>query len=808
MQSPELKKQAEAQAIYMQYLLQLATKKISDDEEPAFDPQGRVLTDVSLTAADYPKLAKLMKNTAINNQDTLNAALGIKATSTTTVSVDINKIDAIQAKFYSKITDTEPLTALNKADKGSIIALQQEFHSHLALSSRIYQTVISDKYIHKGATQEKADLQAKITTAHLAAMKRVNNLVMTAYAKALKDSLQKNDKLNIAKLNVALDKARKSIAPQAHSILMQEIIKNTGVVLTKNDLKDAKKLAEKTTATPNDVLHTDSGLGIATLVMGSDCTAHNRERGEKVADRQLITHFIGNDNVSITPHENPRIQIRTPSIALKDNTPEKAIIDDVALKLEALRKKHNLPNFVYNLLTAFNVSGIDESKNLQTQSARHILLGAHKYNMNQINNSNTKDNPALCFVQNISVNGFGDTLAYDTGDPLREELTLMADMALLHTLASPKDYEKFVLGPYKEYLASLESEIQSQPPYFSQTPDSKIIIQSIKNLTMGLKSENSQGDSSILAQAKNTLRGLISHNLHFTHENSKLIQSLSVFVETASICGCKSGNERAQTINGRVAILDYISHAADGELSENCKIVKQELCELGTKNLTKELAQQHAERLRTTLDRAYNAYNLHGFASLVSNIDQGASAKVEAKPWYFKFLLRFFLSTNFGEESDQVMTNLSQSKAGELQAHKGLPELMKNAWEGYPKSWWDRMKSSPLKGLGAVLGTIIFPISLVVAAMGYRENTQTKAETEKSNIDLKETYNKTKVIDIKYSDQIMKESFEASCQEKHKKMPDENQNAGVNQVTAKKLDQESQEDQKNLDEKDGQRLSF
>lgn len=49
----------------------------------------------------------------------------------------------------------------------------------------------------------------------------------------------------------------------------------------------------------------------------------------------------------------------------------------------------------------------------------------------------------------------------------------------------------------------------------------------------------------------------MANDLHHTHEYAKLVQSLSLFVEEASIAGCKSGNERAQAINGRVAILDH-----------------------------------------------------------------------------------------------------------------------------------------------------------------------------------------------------------------------------------------------------------
>jgi len=150
--------QAVMQAIYMQYLLNKAKNQITDAAKVAFDPQGRVLAEVSLDDADVTSLLKLAgyKVRALDYPDDqktrLIADLGRPITETTTVSLDISQDVALQARFKTTLIDAgvENIDAvfakLNAQPKGSIIALQQEFHFHLSLAARSYFKAAPDAF--------------------------------------------------------------------------------------------------------------------------------------------------------------------------------------------------------------------------------------------------------------------------------------------------------------------------------------------------------------------------------------------------------------------------------------------------------------------------------------------------------------------------------------------------------------------------------------------------------------------------------------------------------------------------------------
>ncbi|WP_052117513.1 hypothetical protein [Legionella norrlandica] len=529
---------------------------------------------------------------------------------------------------------------------------------------------------------------------------------------------------------------------------MQRVVANTGFQLDKKALKEAnlslKHLAEATTSTPNDVLHTDVSSGLATLIKGSENTAHHRIEGEQFGHRQLITHSL-KDNGTVKLNNNYRIQIRTPSPVVKEGLKDdQAYISDVRDKFAAITKEYDLKNrldgndkkpraFIYNSYTAFN-DNMDDlvTKNYQTQSAQHILRGAHRYNVNQFKKEG--EAPVFCFVQNISVNGFGDTLGYDSKlletenqHELRKETTLMAEMALIHTLyetATPEQQEKItqIFNEYKNYLA----RSPNRESFFSNSVEGLKAIDMIQEIKNEWKAEPVQEgrEKNTLDTAKDALKQLMANNLHFTHEYSKTFQALSVFVEEASIGGCKSGNERAQAINGRVAILDSMNNK--DPMPEEMGKISAALKNLAKGGNVSDLAKE----LKLAIDTEYNKSGLQTAPSIVSLLDQGASAKVEA----IDGSRTLFTSRNYAEEDVSIMSNLHQTKAGKMQAHKDLTKQMQGAWDGYPKSWWERMCSSPLgKGGGilAVASSIVgigILISAGVAIYNAIDNYQRKSE--------------------------------------------------------------------------------
>ena len=749
MPNPRLREEARVQAIYMEALAEAAREKaktLSVDTSLNFDPQGRLVIDVELTDNEINAImAKINAGRAdlapirSDKVGLLQALAPLKLSAATTVSLDISKtkdLERLRDQFINKLLGhlqragannpqliTDNLAALE--NKGSIIALQQEFHFHLSLVGRVYQS-IDPKIPHPQ--------MAKI---HKQAMDRVNELVMDAYAKALIAATDEAGNIDIAKLNTVLDKARKKIMPQAQDFLVEEIVRETGIIFTPKQLKDIKHKAEATTATPNDLLHIDPEQGLITLIGGSEFTSHERKTGTDFAHRPIVTHQLIDEGTIVSPHTHPRIQIRTPSPVVKEGLESQSdYYTDAAQKLAAITKEYGLRErlsgggaadkpkaFIYNSYTALNDALGDTKGNLQTPSAGHILVGAHALNSWELNNNG--DNAVFCLPQNISVNGFGDTLGYDQRyfpgfrDILLDESTLMAEMALMHTLydvSTPDEQARIsqAFNQYKEYLRNPKDKLFAQSP---EGKEARKIIQDIKNSWKSAPPKAAGDD--LFKNAQLALKNLTAHDHHMSHEHSKLFQALSVFVEEASIGGCKSGNERAQAINGRVAVFDKA-------LLVNLPLIKDAIQQLASAR-TPEAVMAAATQLKTEVDTEYNANGQQAAASLISLADQGAAAKVMAKikSFYeaivnFKLLAKLF-DRNYAEES--TMSNNQQSRAGAMQAHKEMTPQMKASC-GEPVTWWNRMKSNALGAAGAIIGTVIFPIAIGVALYNAYDNTQ------------------------------------------------------------------------------------
>lgn len=563
--------------------------------------------------------------------------------------------------------------------------------------------------LKKDVALEREKLEKQMAQAHQAAMKRVQPLVEEAFKKAFSES-----KNNQAKLIKALDKARASISAEAHNILMEEVVRATGRRLSRKDLekKEVVHLAESTTASPNDLLHTDGSSKLATWISGSQNTAH--ERGiDTLADRQIATVALEEDGY--TPS---RLQIRTPSLDVKKGVEKKDAINDVSVKLASLATKYAIDEavtekpgigkaFTYNLHTAINDWLGDTGGNKQSAGARIILSGAHLYNKAQLNKKNDlkigqeggmpakSENVApkpYCLVQNISVNGFGDSLGYG-GNDLRTEATLMAEMAMLYNLVGEQDAAneqvQEVFDQYNKFLKQADAYPEDDL-FFSKSEEGKEAIALIGKIKEAWQVRVEKVDNNNpVERAKAALKTMMANDLHHQHEYSKLIQSLSIFIEEASIAGCKSGNERAQAINGRVAILDH--EAAKANKGEPKDHFFRTIDALAEATHVDQVFEQ-ADSLKQKLDMKYDK-RLQSGVSLISDVDQGASAKVNApkivnwKKHPFDAIKAFFsnISRNIAEESS--LQYLSQGKAGNMQAHKGLTEFMADSWgaKGFKK---------------------------------------------------------------------------------------------------------------------------
>ena len=536
----------------MKQLTERATNfALGHREHLLYDPQGRFLIDLSLTDIERASFKK---------------AFGKEPSKIITLSLDVSEIPQLRNDFKKKYMLTEAQLKQLSAIKGSIIPLQQEFHFHLALTARTYaklrNNTVSEQQIFKARQH-----------ALVAINKRVINEFTGALLRATKAG-----KLDDRKLIQQLDKARKTLYSKAHHIFCAEIAKIPGEKLTshmaivsKNDLKH---LAEMTTATGHDLLHTDTGLGLATWISGSNVNALNRGEGEKhLADRQIV-------NISLDDKKSTRqrLQIRTSSLDIKKGIPNDQMVRNICHKLNILKHNYSMGKvipknalgtqaFTYNLYITLNDTFGAQKGNKQSQGARNIFAGAHQYNAMQL----TSNPPVFCFVQNISVNGFGSRLGFK-GNALSREATLMSNMALIHNLM-PIDSDKKMESKIKEIFDKYRGYLHRSPreSFFSKSEEGKTAGKAIKFVQDFWAKKDNRSDVSqqdTFTQAKGALKAMMAHNLHHKHSYAKLFQTLSVFVEDASISGCKSGNERAQMINGRVAVLDSVMQRPDSAIAK------------------------------------------------------------------------------------------------------------------------------------------------------------------------------------------------------------------------------------------------
>lgn len=243
----------------------------------------------------------------------------------TTVSYDICALNAIKERFkyniQRQVTGNQTrkdaiYNAYNAIEhKSSIIPLQQEFHFHLRLALRAYAKQVVD------ITPEQ------FQQIHGETMQAVNTHVMDAFGKALQAAYvhgEPNGSINIAVLNESLDKARKTIAPLAHQALFANVkaIANGGnniTALSSDEIDELKHTAETTTATSNDLLHTDNAMGLVTRFSGTDVTAHDRNFGsEHVADIQVQAYDYNPDDLTTLAAVDQKTHVGVPSLAVKD----------------------------------------------------------------------------------------------------------------------------------------------------------------------------------------------------------------------------------------------------------------------------------------------------------------------------------------------------------------------------------------------------------------------------------------------------------------------------------------------------------
>lgn len=695
----QLKEQARYEALYQQKIIQRALKH--SIRKFRFDPQGRALIEVRLSDADYIDIAKRfdpIKNNEINSNDAKlifarYTGENIEVHPTIFCSLDVRQHKKLETGFQNKF-GAHVYSAL-KGSKffNSIIPLQEEIEMHMRLTLRgiLAQGNFDDQSIKL------------LNKACLEALKEINKNVLAVYTTSLiklRISGKSLDIDDIKKLNVLLDKERMPLAIAGNKLLVKTIYDK----LVLKNTKEANKflelikslnsyIFEKVTATGHSYLATDSLTQSCTRISATNHTAHDKKEKQQALRLVFRNHYRKGaaEQYHVTPFDEPHIEGRVPSIALKKLF-HKPAIADVKVKLDESRAQltRTFSNvyhgpIVYNLLTSLNSKFYDwtiDGKNRQRKSAARILHGAHLYNKGKIQNEN------FWLVQNIAVNQHTNHLKYDSSDDATAEATVMAELALLFTLSKKvpeairntlyKSYRN-VVEHYKTFLNS-KTETQVGDHYFKDSMHGKRAIQEFKRFKAIFAPQLEVPEinkMSFSQRAALALVKIMAHNLHWDKQYGMLVQALSVFLEPLSQAGCKSADERYAAMAGRVEMLHFFRrNEADLKQAEQNSDIKfiYDLA-LNLENAFKAIIQatendikKNTTALQTALDKCYNIH-LYGPMKNISLEDQGGPWKLLASKSKEEGIVSEFFNQNYGEP--ETLTSLSSNKyASFMQAHK------------------------------------------------------------------------------------------------------------------------------------------
>jgi hypothetical protein len=339
-------------------------------------------------------------------------------------------------------------------------------------------------------------------------------------------------------------------------------------------------------------------------------------------------------------------------------------------------------------------------------------------------------------------------------------------------------YDYISLTPTFEVLENLE-KLREKP----DTPSEE----KLKALPEVNETGNHRLD--IANYARTALAALYKTGAFEHHENGFTYQALSVFVEKSSIGGCKSANERAQAVNGRVSILDFISldhHTRDDLLDKYLSTENAGHIRLLANQLEisiKSIKTRDTAEIVQNLDALYQSLNLEGFQALISFVDQGGHAKLGTK----KGLIP---NTN---NVETVVTHVKHTT--EWQCHKGLTKYVLKEFCGVEKLNSEKeigtlAISLGLGGLGggAVGGTavgIIFLIGLstllppitivigltvaigaagagIVALGAFVYKTVTQKSAREKRVEAIEQENKDLIDEVMEENDVVKESIKTS----------------------------------------------
>ncbi|MDA8561949.1 hypothetical protein N9L02_02410 [Gammaproteobacteria bacterium] len=681
--------------------------KATKSKDYRFDTQGRVIADVKLEDVDYSDILESCGLQREGGKKKLESFIG-PITDSTFCSIDVlGFTNSLNNKFEdwllldNNFLLTQALNAFIKSEsRGSVIPIQTETELHMRLVSR----VLEDHFGTDISVENWNSIRMK------AAKKFNDGAMKEIFRDALVKSYNQNDgTLDIAKLNRILDSKRIELRKIIKIELVNEIKnkypdkKDFNTIIAKID----KKEFEAKTAISFDYFHTNFANRSCVRTTGTENTAHNKRIGSNTAaSKSLYSNkmIVTNEGLKVEQYTHNKIQVRVPSLAvLKDkqkfakldkNEQKKIQVLDVTRKLLDIKNNHFKDYdgpIVYNLLTSLYAplrKKEDKKFSNQNYSAKIILRGVHEFNYIQ-----AKSKGDFVYLQNIPVNGHGSSLNNSRGSI--KEMKLMTEISLLITLQQNNqilsesmkvkldfllktinsEYSKFLLSANREknfksyFHADFPKDIIDEMTKFRELLiDNKNYAQQNTILSNDVANEN-KTEKNFVDLAAKVLAKLLSSpdNAYSKLENGLFTQALSVYLEKASMSGCKSANERYALVAGREEMFKSLSLKSKDEMT----VKEYDLF----KALNDFANGKHLSHLIEKTDIVYNENHLYDAASANACIDSGGPSKIKITRSDIVSKLKN-VNTNV-VENHKTVTYLASEHCGKLQAHKSKEEDIK-----------------------------------------------------------------------------------------------------------------------------------
>jgi hypothetical protein len=637
---------------------------------PRFDPQGHIVTEVTLSLPSDSSMPEVLnldreKLTTLCNLDIVGTPLEEKFEQW---AKDQNQaIDLVDSDRLANAVDA----LMQSSSRSSIIPLQEEMEFHMRLSSRVIQKHLTPEVMQRYFTNHFNENVIPVTInelwqdIHNTAAQSINVKVKQVFQQALVESFKKGippqvDRLNIVKLNSLMDAQRRQLAHYSKIAFVEacdEVMKKNGgdfkaLYDTQVRPNIRKEDFHKMTATGQDYLRTDASNNTALRIRHTDDTAHNKSKTYR-ADRPLYRtqYAVDADGVpTVAPLSQANVEVRIPSLALIDLDHDDsvyAVKKALAANYQGIKQRCGGYDgvMVYNLLTSLHTKFYDmtvDYKNRQRKSAARILKGSHLFNQEQLDKGNRT---SLCYVQNIAVNQHTNNLGHDSFDDATAEATLMTEMAMLSTFAQHAadlpptlrdrigtESNSAYKSAHSHYLKFLRSHAPNElaDQYFKDSQQGKVVIQQLTRLKAYL--QRNIGSLHVVANvtplpelATKVLLKMMATNLHWEKQYGMLVQSLSIFIEQASIAGCKTANERYQAVSNRVQLLTSINEKHNK--GEPLPAFSADVITALERFLNSPLEPNNASpkalnELQKSLDTAYHHSKLHGAVNAVIEEDQ------------------------------------------------------------------------------------------------------------------------------------------------------------------------------------------